>query len=162
MTTTVRIAAASAVTTAHTPPTAESEVAPQRSCDRYDRSRRGTDDDEEREDGERDRRRGGAVNAVLELGRIEFARGGGALAEHLVIGDFLDRCRCPVAELLAGAFGGRFGAAEPPQAEPEHDGGGDDAEPRRCKRRGAEERHRDGVLDRRRPWFPATPAGGCG
>jgi hypothetical protein len=40
--TTVRIAAASAVTTAHTPPTAESDVAPQRSSDRYDTSRRGS------------------------------------------------------------------------------------------------------------------------
>ena len=42
MTTTVRIAAASAVTTAHTPPTAESEVGPHRSSARYDRSRRGS------------------------------------------------------------------------------------------------------------------------
>src|SRR5271167_4887241 len=42
MSTTTRIAAASAVTTAHTPPTAESDVAPHRLSDRYDRSRRGS------------------------------------------------------------------------------------------------------------------------
>ena len=38
---TTRIAAISAVTTAHTPPTAESEVAPKRSSARNETSRRG-------------------------------------------------------------------------------------------------------------------------
>jgi len=99
------------------------------------------DDHDEREDGECDRRRGRPVRAVLELGRIEFACGGGALAEHLVVGDLVDPGRRPVAELLTGTPGGRLRAAEPPQAESEHDGGGDDAEPRRGERCGAEERH---------------------
>ena len=40
--TTVTIAAASAVTTAHTPPTADSDVAPQRSCGQKETSRRGS------------------------------------------------------------------------------------------------------------------------
>ena len=73
-----------------------------------------------------------------------------ALAEHLVIGDLVDPGRSPVAECLAGTPGRGFGAAEPPQAEGEHHGRGDDAEPRRGKRRRTEERHRDRVLDRRR------------
>ncbi len=39
---TVTIAAASAITTAHTPPTADSDVPPQRSSARKDESRRGS------------------------------------------------------------------------------------------------------------------------
>jgi hypothetical protein len=43
-----------------------------------------------------------------------------------------------------------LGAIEPPQSEGEHNERGDDAQPGRGKRRGAEERHRDRVLDRGR------------
>ncbi len=45
---------------------------------------------------------------------------------------------------------GGLRAAKPPQPTRQHDRGGDHAEPRRGEGRGAEERHGDGVLQRRR------------
>ena len=55
-----------------------------------------------------------------------------------------------LAVALALAPGGGLRAPEPPHAEAEHDRRRDHAQPGRGERRGAEERHRDRVLDRRR------------
>src|SRR5438270_33900 len=49
----------------------------------------------------------------------------------------------------AFAPGRILGASQPPQAESKYDRGINDAETGRRQRRRAEERHRDGVLDRR-------------
>jgi hypothetical protein len=53
-------------------------------------------------------------------------------------------------EAFAGVSPRASCRSQPPQAEAEHDGRGDHAEPGCREGRGAEERHRDGVLDRRR------------
>ena len=53
----------------------------------------------------------------------------------------------PRPETLPGHAGPGFGAAKPPQAETEHDDRSDDSEAGRSEGRGAEERHRDRILD---------------
>ena len=96
---------------------------------------------------------GGAVSLWWpwrDLGRIELARGRGALAHELVGRGGLRRVAGIAAIALAGPARHGFGAAQPPQAETQHDRRGDDAEARGGKGRGAEERHRDRVLDRGR------------
>ena len=100
---TVTIAAASAVTTAHTPPTADSEVAPNRSSARNETSRLGRTTrvistltlttTKQRQCRQADRRRLAARVAVMDLGRVELVRGGGALAHPLVFGRFVDGYR---------------------------------------------------------------------
>ena len=70
-------------------------------------------------------RRALGVAAMRNLGGIEFARDGGALACRLFL-------RCHVDGLViavAFAYTARraFGKAEPPQPEAEHDGGGNNA-----------------------------------
>jgi hypothetical protein len=90
------------------------------------------------------------VAAVRNLGGIEFAGDGGALARRLFLRRHVDRLMLAVA--FAGAARGGFSEAEPPQSEAEHDGGGDDAEAWRCEGRGAEERHGDGILQGRGAW----------
>jgi hypothetical protein len=53
---------------------------------------------------------------MLEFGRIEFARGGGALAQRLVFDDLVHVGRHSITEWLAGPPCPGFGPAEPPQA----------------------------------------------
>jgi hypothetical protein len=87
--------------------------------------------------------------AAMNLGRIELARGGGAFAHMFIVGGGVGLRRGLGAEAFATAARRLFGAMKPPQAETEHDQRRHDAEAGRGKRRGAEERHRNGVLDRR-------------
>ena len=87
------------------------------------------------------------VAAMRDLGGIEFARDGGALARRLFLRRHVDRLVLAVA--FAGAARRAFGEAEPPQPEAEHDGGGDDAEAWSREGRGAEERHGNGILQGR-------------
>jgi hypothetical protein len=115
------------------------------------------------EEGQRrhhDGRRRIAVAAVVDLGGIELARSRRVLAHHLVIRHRIERDGGCHSIAFALAAGGRLGAAKPPKAEAQHDGGGNDAEAGRGQRRRAEERHRDGILDRRRSRQPRHGEGG--
>src|SRR6516162_7115874 len=85
---------------------------------------------------------------MMHLRRVEFPRGGSALAHQLIICRSVSTNRCFCSIALAGATSRSLGAPEPPQAKTKHDRRRNDAEARRRKWRRAEERHRDGVLDR--------------
>src|SRR5580693_3553151 len=112
----VTIAVASAVTTAHTPATAESDVEPQA---RYH--------DGEWESSQRDGRSGVALMSTANLRRIECARRRCALADDLILRGVDGKVRIgPIA--LAFLARGSLGAREPPKAEAKHDDRGDDAE----------------------------------
>ena len=154
------VAVASATTTDQTPPTAESDVGPQRSSAKNEKSSRGkhedchqqidADDDDERKHGQLDGRQAVAGVAMVELGGIELASNRGPLANELVFSGFIGRHNRVAAVTLTRALGHGLGATKPPQAEAQHDGRSDDAEARGGKGCRAEERHRDGVLDRGR------------
>src|SRR5262249_340744 len=112
-------------------------------------------DDDERQRRKPDWRRRTAVLSMLDLRRVEFPCGSRSLANKLIVSRNVDRSRgfapvvlAPVA--LAGAASRGLGADKPPQAKTKHNERRDDAEPGRGKWRRAEERHRDGVLNRRR------------
>src|SRR6185503_11611404 len=84
---------------------------------------------------------------VLQLRRIESTRHGSALARPLLLG----RAGLIGAVTFARAPRGPLSAIKPPEPKAQHDGGGDDAKARSRERRRAEERHRNGVLQRWRP-----------
>ena len=88
---------------------------------------------------------------VTDLRRIEFARGRRALSNDFILGDRFGNDIAAAPVTLSGAACAGFGAAKPPQTEAQHDGRGDDSQAGRRERRGAEERHRDGVLNCGRP-----------
>ena len=151
------MAAASAVATDHTPPTAESDVAPQRGSARNAVSRRGR-----------------TTKDISRFTAITTARG---RAAAVIDGDVSAGCerwisagskacamvaRSRISGSSAAASTGagasspkpspaspcrRRGPRQPPQAEAQHDGGGDHAEAGCRERRRAEERHGNGVLD---------------
>src|SRR5262249_21265646 len=108
-------------------------------------------DDDERQC----RKQGGwcgiAMMPVLYFRRIEFSRGRSSLADHLIICSSIDADGCFGSITLACSPSGSLGAHEPPQAATKHDDRRDDTETGRSKWRRAKERHRDGVLNRRRP-----------
>jgi hypothetical protein len=120
-----------AAITDQTPPTADSEAAPQRSSARYERSRRGRNQERHCEIGcdhhdERERcqwkgRPALGRVAVADFGGIELADGGCALAYHRIVRRRFDRHRIIPAEAFASRPGRGFNALQPPQAESEHD-----------------------------------------
>ena len=87
--------------------------------------------------------------ATMDFGRIERAGGRGPFAHQSVFGGGIGSNES-VAIAFTPAASHSLGARQPPQAETQHDDGRDDAQPRRGEGRGAEERHGDRVLDRRR------------
>src|SRR3954464_5370185 len=84
-------------------------------------------------------RRACGVPAMRDLGWVEFARDGGALACRLLLRGDIDWIVPAVSFACAARCA--FGEAEPPQPEAEHDRGGNDAEPWSREGRGSEERH---------------------
>ena len=92
--------------------------------------------------------RGFAVTAVMDFRGIELACRGRELAHAQVVGRGQ---RSPAGAItFAAPARGALRLGQPPQTETQHDGGRDDPETGGGKRRGAEERHRDRILDRRR------------
>ncbi len=85
---------------------------------------------------------------MVKLGRIEIAGQSRLLARFFV--DDGSSLRSVVDVDLAGLASSRFDAMEPPHAEGEDDDRRDDAQTGRREGRGAEVRHRNGVVDRRR------------
>src|SRR6516164_5211394 len=154
----VAIADASATTTAQTPATAESEVEPQRSSARNEKSRRGSRTSDisrltlttttRRQERPSDGRFGVAVPPATDLSRIELACGGGELAHDRIVRCSLDRRAVRSAVALAGAASGALRPTQPPQAESQHDGRCDDPQTGRGEWRGAEKWHRDRILNR--------------
>ncbi len=87
---------------------------------------------------------------MSDLGRIERTGGRRALAHDFILGRGFRRRSVPLVT-FAGLARAAFGEGEPPEPEAERDQRCENAKARRRERRRAEERHGDGVLDRRRP-----------
>jgi len=108
------------------------------------------DHHDERQESQSDVRSARAFLAMPDLVGIEGAGGRGAFAHDRVFRRLIRRSRQRVvAKTFAIRAGPGLSPGEPPQAESQHDRGSDEAQSRRRERRGAEERHGDGVLDRR-------------
>jgi hypothetical protein len=89
------------------------------------------------------------VGSMLDLGGIECARDGGALA---LVCLHLRRRGLPFAVAFTPSSRDGFGVAQPPQPQVKHDRCGNDSKARRGEGRGAKERHGNGVLQRGRTW----------
>ena len=87
------------------------------------------------------------MTAVADLRGIEFARGRRSLPNDLIIGDRARGDIGTTAIALTCPPSGGFATGEPPQSKSQHDCRGDDAEAGRGKRRGAEKRHRNRILN---------------
>ena len=86
--------------------------------------------------------------STMDLGRIELARRGSALAHHLVIRRCIGSNRCVRSIALAARRAAVSARLSHHRPKPSMIDRRDDAESRRGKGRGAEERHRDCILDR--------------
>ena len=154
------MARASATITDHTPLTDASDVPPQRSSARklevnarQNQHRHHKIDDDHYEQRQRRRRTRWAIRSLARPWRISAgsnvlavvarSRKGGSPPPHS-----WRRRPCRILRRLRRAAASARASHHRPKAE--HDGRGNDAQAGCGERRGAEERHRDSVLDRRR------------
>ncbi len=85
--------------------------------------------------------------AAHHFGGIELAGKRRSLADEVVVRDAAGGDLAREAVALVGGAGAGLGALQPPEPEAQHDRGSKYPEPGRGEGRGAEERHRDRVLD---------------